>query len=289
MCCIAHLSDLHFSHYSCTLSPKKLLGNLNLFFHRKRQYPTERPFSLIKTLKQKQVTHVIISGDLTATSYKQEYAVAKAFIEQLQRIGMQVFLVPGNHDHYTSQDYKSKIFYHYFPSHYTSPSSKMCTFTLRNHGVTSITLIQGWRLVLLDTTVSTSLFSSVGLFSLDVEKNLKSLLAYIEKDEKVLLVNHFPFFQHGQRRHRLLRGKFLQNLICNNPHISLYLHGHTHHHTISDLRSHNLPLILDSGSTGHTSGSWNLMQLNNTTLDLTVYRWRKDWSPIHTQSFQFAL
>ena len=290
MSCIAHLSDLHFSKYSWNIGQlfsKRVVGNLNLLLRRGSHYLNDRPFSLINTLKKEQVTHVIISGDLTTTSYKKEYALAKAFVDQLKEAGMQVFLIPGNHDHYTKKADQTKAFYNHFPARYTSSSSEIDTFTLSDHGVTSCPLTDGWRLVLLDTTLATPLISSNGFFSPVIEKNLEHLLSLTADDEKILLVNHFPFFQHDRKNRRLHRGEALQKTIHNHPNIHLYLHGHTHRRTIADLRPNGLPLILDSGSTGYISGSWNLMKLRNNQLDLTAYQWKETWSPIHTQSFQF--
>jgi predicted MPP superfamily phosphohydrolase len=173
---IAHISDLHFSKFS--LSPaqffsKRWLGNLNLLLSRSKEYLNERPFSLIPYLKQAGVTHVIISGDLTTTSSKKEYQMAEQFVATLKQEGMEVFTIPGNHDHYTKQADRAQVFYHSFPS----PSSSL--FSLSRHGVAGIPLTTGWHLVLLDTTFASKLTSSNGLFSPTVEKNLKKLLQTI--------------------------------------------------------------------------------------------------------------
>ena len=289
---IAHLSDLHFSSLSLgigQLFSKRWVGSLNLLLGRGSHILNERPFSLIETLKEAKVTHVIISGDLTTTSSRREYALAQTFVDQLKEEGIQTFLIPGNHDHYTKKADRSKLFYRHFPSRYSSSSSaaEIDHFTLSRHGVTSCPLTEGWRLIMIDTTLATSLLSANGFFSPVIEKNLNHLLSCVSPDEKILLVNHFPFFQHEKRRRRLLRGSALQKIIANHPNIHLYLHGHTHRRTIADLRPNGLPIILDSGSTGYISGSWNLMQLDNNQLDLTVYQWEEEWRPIHTQSFKF--
>lgn len=287
---IAHLSDLHFAKLS--LSPtqflsKRWLGNLNLILKRKRHFSNQRPFSLINTLQKAQVTHVIISGDLTTTSYHQEYTLAKTFVQALQDAGMKVFLIPGNHDTYTKHSERTQAFYRYFPSRFATTQSEIDQFSLKEHGVTTCPLTKGWRLLLLDTAIATSLISSNGLFSPTVEKNLQHLLKLIPPDEKILFVNHYPFFQHDEPNRRLIRGEQLERILASHPNIQLYLHGHTHRRTIADLRSNQLPLILDSGSTGHSSGSWNLLDLTSTQLDLTVYQWLQSWQPIHKQSFQF--
>jgi len=185
---IAHISDLHFSKFS--LSPaqffsKQWLGNMNLLFNRSKQYLNERPFSLVPEFKEKGITHVIISGDLTTTSSHQEYKIAKHFVEVLEKEGMKVFVIPGNHDHYTKKSDRTKRFYRTFPS------PKNSEFLLSQHGVCSIALTSGWHLVLMDTALATTLVSSNGYFSPVVEENFKKLIEKIPPKENVLLVNPF--------------------------------------------------------------------------------------------------
>ena len=281
---IAHISDLHFSKFS--LSPaqffsKQWLGNMNLLLNRSKQYPNERPFSLVPEFKEKGITHVIISGDLTTTSSHQEYKMAKHFVEALEKEGMKVFVIPGNHDHYTKKSDQTKRFYRTFPS------PKDSEFSLSQHGVCSIALTPGWHLVLMDTALATSLVSSNGYFSPVVEENFKKLIEKIPPEENVLLVNHFPFFDHDTPRRRLIRGNQLLQLVESCPHIQMYLHGHTHRHTIADLRPNKLPLILNSGSTGHRNGSWNQMDLEGNSLKLTVNRWKDGWKETDVQTFLF--
>jgi len=282
---IAHISDLHFSKFSyCPTQffSKRWLGNVNLLLNRSKQYINERPFSLIPILKEKGITHVIISGDLTTTSSLKEYKIAKSFVEALEKEGIKIFLIPGNHDHYTKKADRTKRFYRTFPSSGKSP------FSLSQHGVTSLPLTPGWHIVLVDSTCATSLVSSNGFFSPTIEENLKRLLTKIPVEENILLVNHFPFFQHDAPRRRLIRGEKLHQLIANCPNIQIYLHGHTHRRTIADLRPNNLPLILDSGSTGHKEGSWNQLDLDATTLKVTVNKWDEGWKEKSTQTFSFT-
>ncbi|MCB1109971.1 MAG: YkgJ family cysteine cluster protein [Chlamydiia bacterium] len=68
---------------------------------------------------------------------------------------------------------------------------------------------------------------------------------------------------------------------------AIYLYGHTHRHTIADLRPNSQPLLLNSGSTGHRNGSWNQLDLDETTLTLTPYRWQEGWQEEKTQTFTF--
>ncbi|MCP5506093.1 MAG: metallophosphoesterase [Chlamydiales bacterium] len=282
---VAHISDLHFSRFSpspAQFFSKRWLGNLNLLLNRAKEYINERPFSLIPTFKEQGITHVIISGDLTTTSSKQEYRIAKRFVDTLKKEGMKVFLIPGNHDHYTKKADRTKAFYQSFPS------PKESSFSLSAHGVAGVPLTEGWHLILMDTTFASKLTSSNGFFSPIIEKNLKKLLKTIDPEQNILLVNHFPFFQHDKPHRRLIRGEKLKAIVSTHPNIQLYLHGHTHRRTIADLRPNKLPLILDSGSTGHRNGSWNLMELDATSLKLTVHKWDNAWNPIDEQIFTFG-
>ncbi|MCB1106908.1 MAG: YkgJ family cysteine cluster protein [Chlamydiia bacterium] len=282
---IAHISDLHFSRFSLDptqLFSKRWLGNLNLLFNRSKDYLNARPFSLIPTFKKKGITHVIISGDLTTTSSHAEYQIAKRFVKELEEMGIKVFSIPGNHDHYTKKADRTKRFYHYFPQKGGGD------FQLSQHGVSSCPLFFGWHLVLLDTTCATPLTSSNGYFSPIIEENLKKLIETIPQNEQILLVNHFPFFDHDLPRRRLIRGEKLHALISHYPNVQIYLHGHTHRHTIADLRPNDLPLILNSGSTGHKKGSWNQLDLEGKSLKLTVNRWDEEWKEIKKHSFSFT-
>lgn len=282
---IAHISDLHFSKFSFSPTQffsKRFMGNANLLFNRGKAYLNERPFSLIPEFKEQEITHVIISGDLTTTSSRKEYKIAKQFVEALKQEGFKVFLIPGNHDHYTKRADRTKRFYSYFPS------SNKDGYFLEKHGVENFYLTDNWHLVLLDTTCATSLVSSNGFFSDAALENLKNLLSQIDPKENILLVNHFPFFQNDLPHRRLIHGEKLRDLISSCPNIQIYLHGHTHRKTIADLRPNSLPLILDSGSTGHKAGSWNLMELDANSLKVTVHQWEDLWKIVDTQTFSFS-
>ena len=282
---IAHLSDLHFSKLS--ISPgqffsKRWLGNLNLISNRLFEFDKTRPFALIKLLGSLGVTHVMITGDLTTTSLKKEYGLAQSFTELLKDHGIDLFIIPGNHDHYTRSSYRKKLFYHYFPSQFYTQTP----FNLKDHGVTAYQLKKGWTVVAMDTTLATSLLSSEGLFSEKIEKNLNALLDSISIKEKIILMNHFPFFLSEKKRHSLIRGEALQELIESRSNIALYLHGHTHRRSLADLRGSGLPIILDSGSLSHRNSSWNLLDFSSTGCEVSVYQFEKsNWKVVNNKEF----
>ncbi len=165
--------------------------------------------------------------------------------------------IPGNHDHYTRSAYRNRTFYNYFPSSW-DPSLNC---NLKTDGVTAKKLCPGWWIVGLDTACSTSWVYSTGYFNPRTEKALDILLQSLP--ENILLVNHFPFFQHDSKRKVLLRGPALQQLVEKHPQVKIYCHGHTHRRCIAPLESSGLPLILDPGSTTHRSNDgWHLIEIN---------------------------
>jgi 3',5'-cyclic AMP phosphodiesterase CpdA len=277
---IAHISDLHFS--KTTLNPlqffsKRWLGNLNLIFSRKGNYLTQRLFPLVDLFKELGVQHVIITGDLTTTSRRQEYLLANQLIAQFKEAGLSVLALPGNHDHYTKKACLEKRFYQF------------CDTPFNEHGIAVKSLGGRWWVIALDTAIATSLISSRGYFSPLLEKHLEETLSQIPQGDSVLLANHFPFFDHDSPRKMLVRGDALKNLIARFPAIKFYLHGHTHRHCLADLRPNGLPILLDSGSTPHRiDGAWNLIDLTPSGSTVRVYRWKDGWKPTEQAEFSWT-
>ncbi|NGX46691.1 MAG: 3',5'-cyclic adenosine monophosphate phosphodiesterase CpdA [Chlamydiae bacterium] len=283
---IAHISDLHFG--SASFGPmqflsKRWLGNFNYFFHRKKEFLYNRLIDLINFFKEQGITHVIITGDLSVTSRKKEFKMAKRYIDLLKKEGLSVFTIPGNHDHYTKRSDRKKHFYRFFDTHY----DKDCPFNLKQHKVTYTRLKEGLWLMGIDTTVATSLISSQGHFTPEVEENLTKALKEIPKYEKVILLNHFPFFYNDAPKKHLVRGSLLKNLLQKHPNVQLYLHGHTHRQTVADLRGSDLPIISDSGSTPHIkNGACHLFDFGDNTIKLDVYRYEGEWKKSESHTFE---
>jgi 3',5'-cyclic AMP phosphodiesterase CpdA len=287
---LAHISDLHFSTSTFGLSQffsKRWIGNLNLLLSRKKDYLTERLFSLPALFQELKVTHVVISGDLSTTSLEKEFTLASDFIHAIRAADIEVFAIPGNHDHYTKQASRKKLFYKFFEASYTPENqTAVFGFNLKDHRVTARQIDQKLWLVALDTALATPLVSSRGLFSEEMEANLEELLSQIPTDHRVLMLNHFPLFHHETPRKILLRADALRAQIQRFPQVKVYLHGHTHRHCIADLRASNHPLILDSGSTTHKEqGSWNLLDIDSTGCSIEVFTWKEDaWKGQHHSS-----
>ena len=269
----AHISDLHFSKLQWSPSQffsKRWLGNLNVCCVRKAMYDPEGLTTLFPLFHEHKVDTVLITGDLSSTSHPDEFALAKQFIEGLREEKFQIFTLPGNHDHYTKAAYRDKVFYDFFPSRYEEKAK----FTLKNEGITTTSLGNHWWLCALDTALATSLISSQGFFSSELEARLESTLKKIPEGDRVILLNHFPFFSNESSRKELLRKEALRALLERfSPIVKLFLHGHTHRHCIADLRNSSLPIILDSGSTSSKKeGSWNLVEISSQGCSVEAFK-----------------
>jgi 3',5'-cyclic AMP phosphodiesterase CpdA len=272
---LAHISDLHFSKLIWSPSQffsKRWLGNLNLLLARKHTFDPDSLTTLFPVFHKLGVSAVLITGDLTSTSHEKEFVLAQSFIQNLQREKFRVFALPGNHDHYTKRAYQKKLFYQFFDASYT-PSKTESTLNLKEDSITTTYLEQGWWLFALDTALATSLCSSQGYFSSELEQKLEKALQDLPEGHNVILMNHFPLFANESQRKSLVRKEALKHILERFPKIKLFLHGHTHRHCIADLRNSNLPIILDSGSTAKTNaGTWNLIDITAEGCDIELFK-----------------
>jgi 3',5'-cyclic AMP phosphodiesterase CpdA len=268
---IVHISDLHFSFYTWNpmqIFSKRIIGNLNLLFNRKKTIGLHLLDEFLNEIDQIKPTHVLISGDFTSTSLPSEYEKSILFIQELKKRGIEVFALPGNHDAYTKKAYRKKTFYQELKE--CLPFKGEFNFSLEEHRVAAFKLTHDLYLVLVDAACYTPLFQSNGSFSFEIQEHLESLLENIPKESKIWLCSHFPFFEHEHPKRVLEGAKNLKALIEKFHQIEIYFHGHTHRQALVDLRENNLPIISDSGSlTLKHRSSYNVIDLKGQSLQLS--------------------
>lgn len=274
---IAHLSDIHFFKLDFSLKSlfsKRLLGTLNYYFNRSVAKQSFDLFEIPELLKKMGVTHVVFTGDFTTTSTSSEYKLACRFVKCLEDLGFKIFSIPGNHDVYTKGAERTRRFYRYIKG----PKS------LEDQGLSIEDFGGGYQCIRMDTTLATPLWSSQGLFSKELEKRFIALLTTIPKDQKLIVLNHFPVFAGNRREsHLLMRAEALRDILENTPNIVLYLHGHTHKSEF--VTDH--PLMINSGSLTLTPhGSFHVMDLSDDFLEVEAYSYLNDqWQMRLKRSF----
>ncbi len=287
---IVQISDVHFTRVDFNplrLCLKRLAGTLNWLLFRKAECDHEPLSRLPELFQSLGIDLVLVGGDLTSTSLRSEFATARRYFNA---ISQPKIFIPGNHDQYTAGAYRQKRFYASFGNSRPGIEHRAEFFTLKEHGVEAHKIAPGWWCVALDNAPSTKISSSNGIFSETVERNLKEVLSLLPPNDSILLLNHFPFFQNSEPKHRLIHGERLRALVERTPRIRFYLHGHTHRHTIADLRPSGLPIILDSGCPIQTNhATWNLIDLQDSAAHVHAYHWDgADWKPFETHTFTLS-
>lgn len=283
---IAQVGDFHFTRLTWNpfrLFSKRFLGHFNWIMLRKKHFFEEQVEPLPKLFSDLGVDAVLMGGDFSTTAMLEEFERAKELVDQIKQPW---FAVPGNHDRYTRRSCKGLHFYRYFAHKRDQVQEPVDFFTLKDHRIEVHRLSPDWRLITLDTAIATNPYSSQGIFSEKLESYLEEVLELIPKHESILMMNHFPFFQNDTARHNLVRGEALQKILEKNPRIRIYMHGHTHRHTVADLQISNLPIVLDSGSCAQgRKGAWNLIDLHSKGCTVSTYRWDHRWTKTRTEEF----
>lgn len=269
---LAQLSDLHFAEVEFNIKQffsKRWIGNFNYLLRRKKDFNYNQLEHLPSLLKEQKVDLVLLSGDLTCTASEAEFRKAQVFVQKLKDEGLDVVVIPGNHDNYTKEAYQKKLFYDFFPSSYEMD------WDLKKHHVALKPLKGNWWLLLLDTTLATPLLCCHGRFSEEAEKHVKEVLSSLPSDANIVLANHFPI-DCKKSKPALQRRSALFSLFKDHPKVRIYLHGHNHNHTLLDLRKERLPIAVDAGSVSHEKeGSWTLMQCEEKGCSFESFRWNR--------------
>ncbi len=286
---IAQISDLHLTKITCNplrLLSKRLLGTLNWLFSRRGTFSPDQIHALPPLLKSLNVDQILLGGDFTTTALGSEYKLATEFVDSLPAPWL---AIPGNHDHYTQTAFRQKHFYRYLTNQ-REITHKTGFFNLKEHGVEAHRIKDSdWWVVLLDTARANWTNSASGLFSEQTEKNLIELLSLIPAKDSILVLNHYPFSQNDLPRRTLRRGPELEVIVSKDTRIKAYLQGHTHKHSIANLQSSGLPVVLDSGCCADTrKGSWNLLTIDDHGIQIDAYFWTNGWELARTEKFAWT-
>ncbi|MBS0585593.1 MAG: metallophosphoesterase [Verrucomicrobia bacterium] len=276
---IAHLSDVHFFHFCKSplqFLSKRFLGNFNYLLNRSRIHNAHLAYEVVSFLKELGVHHLIITGDYTTTASKKELASFKDYLSFLQREGINLYTIPGNHDIYTNTRKNRSRFYHTLKE--SLPLEKAFYETLFKERVASAHLFDAYFLVMIDCSFAMPLYKSTGRFSNEVEMALKALLAKLPKEAFIILACHYPYDLYKFPKAHLERGSHLETIIKNDPRIRLYLHGHRHILELSPKDGHT---VIDSGSISlKEASSFNLLICKKENLEIKLYQKNKEtWSP----------
>ena len=307
------LSDLHLSSIGVPnplyLMNKRALGYLSWL--KKRRFTHQRWIldCALSDIKQLNVDHYAITGDLTHIGLKHEFTQVASWLSDVGE-PENVTIIPGNHDLYVNEHWnRSFLFWqdYMLGDNMTAKAIKENNDALNNlNALYPIVRIRKHvAFIALSSVFNAPWFRATGKIS-DAQLNrLKTLLSNGQLDDycKVLLIHHPITLSNTPARKSLLNHSMLTAILNEHP-VQVILHGHGHHSNMDTLicnKDIHTPVI-GMSSTSSTSQSekykaefllfdihkthshWN-MQLQHHTLNLQ----KNSFIHSHTENFSSPL
>lgn len=219
---LLHVADIHFWKVICNplrLLSKRFLGNINVVLKRRHEFATKRAGEFAEHLASVGIEHALLTGDFTSTSLPEEFEMARAFVQELKTHGLAISLMPGNHDVYTFQVARSRLFEKHF-SEWVPPQ-----------GYPAITRLPGGTPLIQVPTVCPNLVSSKGCIARDALKAIAMLLE--QAPSPLIVAGHYPILAHTSSYstspgRRLRQADALRELLGQCGKRILYVCGHVH-------------------------------------------------------------
>ena len=247
---IAHISDLHVLDLAGTkwhrFLNKRMTGAVNLAGMRRNAHPTYLAELLADRLRESDIDHVIITGDLTNLALESEFARARLIVE---RIGPPAFvtLIPGNHDLYTRGSLRHHRFEHTFSDYLVDEGDD------RRSALTNGRLHYPFvrkpaphvRLYGLSSAIPTPPLLAFGHVGKAQLERLRQLVAAEPPEVRVriMLVHHNLHHRVGIADHvASLFDRKAFSAVMHDVKATAVLHGHTH-----NPHQGHLPARLDAG------------------------------------------
>lgn len=262
-----HVGDLHFWRYPTNpfdLMGKRILGVANLALNRARRFPRGNDPLLTARIEALRADWTLFSGDFTTTALDSEYeAAAKALSPSLERSGGGILAVPGNHDRYTRQAIRNRVF-----------ESALGSWVPEKKIPYAVELGEGVWLWGLDPTTS----NGIGSFGSLKDEDVAQLHAWWSRSKgnvrELWILCHFPAEVPAadfvpDRGVQLRNADGLLAFMKESAVPILFLHGHYHHRWIHrGLRASNVVYV--------NAGAPMELHRGARTPDLGVYRLMRD-------------
>lgn len=226
---VAHFSDLHVSTPTIRLSAtdwmgKRSAGWLNSAFGRGKTF-REAPgitHALANDLRARQPDLTIFSGDATVLGMADEYAAVRLALEPA--LDLTGIAVPGNHDHYTYQTVRRKLFETTFA--YWLDGERV-----GGHSYPFARKVGDYWFVAVNSSVpNVVLFDSRGGVGKAQRARLEELLARLPPGPRIM-VTHYPLVLangRSEKHWRRMRDAKKVRAVAVAGGVSLWLHGHRH-------------------------------------------------------------
>ncbi len=217
------ITDLHF--WEVVLNPlkllnKRMLGNANVWLRRRHHFHMERANDFADAAAATGAKTVLLGGDFTSTATEGEFALAKTFLERLRAGGLEIVIIPGNHDVYTFEAARKRRFERYFADY------------LRYEALPALHRLPGGVPLILAPTACPNLISSRGRIT---PREVEAVAALIDGAPAgpLLVAGHYPVLQstyayNSGFSRRLRNAALLRQVLGAAGREMIYLSGHVH-------------------------------------------------------------
>ncbi len=220
---LIHISDLHF--WEVVFNPlmllnKRFLGNANVIYRRRHEFHMAQATPYGEHIASLGIDNLVIGGDFTSTATPNEYQRGKDFVDAMASKGLNIHLMPGNHDVYTFESVRKRRFEQFFGDY--APDA----------GYPNRSTLPGGTPLILVPTVCPNLLSSAGNIT-DEEAVATQALIEACPGGPIVVAGHYPIlhqthsYNSGNSR-QLRNAKKLRAALGETGRQILYIAGHVH-------------------------------------------------------------
>jgi 3',5'-cyclic AMP phosphodiesterase CpdA len=245
-----HCSDIHLLDLTGVgmrrFLNKRLTGGLNLALRRGRTHDGRIFERIVERGRALGAERVVVTGDLTNLALESEFGHVR---DRLDRIGLPVTVIPGNHDAYTRGSARARRFEEYLSHHMQGErlDAAAYPFVQRHEDV---------ALIGLSTAIPSLPFWAVGELGGDQLARLDRILLELGREglARVVLIHHPPVEGVSERRHALRDLAAFGDVIRRRG-AELILHGHEHAEVVTRLAGPGDDVVPVHGISSGTSRS----------------------------------
>ncbi len=282
---LIHITDLHFWEIvknPIALMNKRFLGNANVIYRRRHEFHMPQATVYGEHLASLGIRECLIGGDFTSTATHGEYRMGKDFVESLVRGGMNVHLMPGNHDVYTFESVRTRRFHQYFGAF--APAE----------GYPSRIDLPGGTPLILAPTVCPNLLSSAGRIT---DREIAATRALVEAcaEGPILVAGHYPMLHQtasytSGRSRQLRNAEALRRALGETGRNILYIAGHVHRFSYTRDNQYPNLLHLTTGAfflqrpKDPCRGAFSTIQTDEQGFSVVWHRFDADWQTVDAEA-----
>ena len=261
---VAHISDLHPTGVvrpaPWDLLGKRALGWANLALLRRHRHPFALLERTMEDLRREPPDHLLIGGDVANLCLPAEFAASRAVLAAAGLPAERISAVPGNHDRYTADAARRRLFETYFGAFAGGEvpfDDGLFPFLQPRDGVTILGLCSGWPASPIQAR------GTIGARQLD---RLRALLDHPLARPPLLVLLHHPPLPYDRPLEQWLNGlhdwRELLDLLGGTGATLLHGHRHLSLHTLVEtprgpLRVIGVPSTSDRGGRNDRAGGYH--------------------------------